>query len=94
MYSENRRELHSCEVTFKNFYEGKHRKIFYLIELQVILKPSLEVTSQSIMTTTEYDLFKFKIADRYSGLRGVRERMLNILIMERMASEFNNSQQQ
>lgn len=70
--------------------------------MQVVLKPmSTEQLldqmilglSQSMLTDfKEYDLFRFKLVDRYSGLRSLRDRLLNIYSVERFALEFNRPQ--
>ena len=49
--------------------------------------------SQSILTDfKEYDIFRFTINDRYSGLRSLRDRLQNIYTIERFALEFNRQQ--
>jgi len=39
----------------------------------------------------EYDLHRFKLVDRYSGMRDLRDRLINIYTLERFALEFNRS---
>jgi hypothetical protein len=69
------------------------------MDVQVVLKPRTAEQimdqmilglSQSVLTDfKEYDLFRFKLIDRYSGLRGLRDRLLNIYTLERLSLEFN-----
>jgi hypothetical protein len=37
----------------------------------------------------EFDIFRFKISDRYSGLRGLKKRLWSIFQVERLALEFS-----
>jgi hypothetical protein len=69
------------------------------MDVQVVLKPLSEHQifdqlvlglSQSVLTDfKEYDLYRFTLVDRYSGLRALRDRLLNIYTIERFAQEFN-----
>ena len=71
------------------------------MDVQIVLKPRTAEQildqmilglSQSVLTDfKEYDLHRFKLVDRYSGMRDLRDRLLNIYTLERFALEFNRS---
>lgn len=43
----------------------------------------------NVSSFNEYDIFRFKIEDRYSGLRTLKRRVWSIYQVERLAIEFS-----